>query len=282
MVRPPGARHVFFFAAAALVLAAGVAADPETVEGMYLEKRGDEAALKRLKERPRADGDRVAPQQARPSVPAFRQGHVGSGGAARAFQGVLGKESMPMGTVPSWMQQLQQRQRQLQQQRGPYPSPVGWRHESLTYSPPLGTSLKERGLETASSTASPGIISQATAAAASPHDLNQLNPQSTSRDDVIRTLSTANAEDAKEGEAATEAAFREKKFGGEPPRADFVKGAGEAFSDGAGGGGSSRHKAVLGVVLGVVFVVVFVAMGIGLAAQAVSDKVNFELDFIAK
>ena len=76
------------------------------------------------------------------------------------------------------------------------------------------------------------------------------------------------AETKKDGEASTESTFREKKYGGEPPRVDFVKGAGEPFSDG------SRHKAVLGVVLGVVFVVVFVAMGIGLAAQAVSDKVR--------
>ena len=170
-------RHVFFVVAAA-VLAAEVSADPETVEGMYLEKRGDDTALKRLKERRHKPGEgdnRVDPMQARPSVPAFRQGHMGSsGGAARAFQGVLGKQNLPKvpkGTVSSWLQQVQQRQRQRQlqqkqgripgskfQPKGQYQAPIARRQESLTYSPPLGTSIKERGL--LMSTASPEIISR--------------------------------------------------------------------------------------------------------------------------
>ena len=98
------------------------AADPETVEGMYLEKRGDEAVLKRQKgplALPEDEEDKARPPVARPTSPAFKQGHLGfksSSSRGRAFGAVLGKHK---GNAPNWLQQLRQRQRQAQAQVPP-------------------------------------------------------------------------------------------------------------------------------------------------------------------
>ena len=55
------------------VLVGEAVADPETVEGMYLEKRGDEAVLKRQKgplALPEDEEDKARPPLARPTSPA--------------------------------------------------------------------------------------------------------------------------------------------------------------------------------------------------------------------
>lgn len=314
MVRT-ASRHVapfaLFIVVATAVMVSEVVADPETVEGMYLEKRGDEAILKRQKGRPLPDEDKVQPHpQVRQSSPAFKQGHLGfkSSSSGKAFGAVLGKQtlsrqhSLPKGNVPGWLQQLRQKQRQVQaeipqpsdnraerQQRGPYPVlKSSGRQESFTSSPPQGTSsVAESSLMIAASTTSSKIISEANRPlSTAADDLNQLNPQShSSRGEgsvkevvstVLRVPTTSHPN--KNGEPATTARPHppmEKKDKAKPPpkpKVGFLQG--EKGDDNGLFSGESRHKAILGIVLGVVFVAVFVAMGIGLAAQAVSDKLK--------
>ena len=316
MVRTAVARHVLFIVAAAVTVSE-VVADPETVEGMYLEKRGDEAILKRQKG-PLAlpDEDQVRPPQARPSSPAFQQGHLGfkssSGGRVRAFGAVLGNQKLtqqdsPKGNVPNWLQQLRQKQRQAQaeippqgtiapnafqaeqQQRGPYPVlRSSGRQERFTSLSPQGTSAAESNLMVAATTLSK-IISEANRPlmTTAPADLNQLNPRPQSpssrgeggvKEDVstVPRLQPTTSDPNKNGEPARPA--MEKKDEANPPprpKVGFLQGEkGDDDDDDDLFSGESRHKAILGVVLGVVFVSVFVAMGIGLAAQAVSDKVK--------
>ena len=320
MVRTPSAsRHVAPFALLFVIAALAVSevvADPETVEGMYLEKRGDEAILKRQKG-PLAlpDEDKAQPPQARPSSPAFKQGHLGfkssstSGGRARAFGAVLGKQKVfrqdsPQGNAPNWLQQLRQKQRQpqagippqgagvrnpiQQQQSGPYPvmrSDGG--QESSTSFTPKRTSAAGSDIRLAATTSSK-IISDTnrplmtTAAAA---DLNQLNPLSQPgevKEDVStlpRLQQTTTSDPSKNGEPAAARPAMEKKDEAKPPptpKVGFLQG-GER-GDGGLFSGESRHKAILGVVLGVVFVAVFVAMGIGLAAQGRKSIAVFWLE----
>ena len=277
-----------------------VSADPETVEGMYLEKKDGGGKAANSLRRQKSGNDFNSNPKKPPSAPSFRQGYMGfeSGvSGRRAFGQVrrprpVAKEGFN-NVPPPWLRK---------QQHQPHDSPNqvksnnnlnrGMQKTSAPfYTSSSSIDLKPKPTIPASTTTSPPSAAASIGTTAY-RDLNQVNGAlhhdqnvTPGNLDVSPPASTSgpNQLPPVDKKAATKDASSSSSDN--PPRAAFLaedkNGDGNAPAESAKGSTSSsvftgqdRHKAIVGLVIGVAFVVIFIAMGIGLAAQCVMDKVK--------
>jgi hypothetical protein len=289
-----GPGNAFFFLCAFSALS-GVYSDPETVDGMYLEKKS--GVLNRQK------GPTVTtPNYNLKAVPAdFKQGYVGRAKHSKAFESILGEHHLNSKQQPAarWLHHKQQPEgyaflhgqqqlgKQLPEQKG-----VFWNHPSTQVASPqwqkqLQAPEPPRALpqiERPTSGAEPNLIKDSIkeekeSTTSAIRELNQLNPSlpAQEKEEGRQEASSVSSADIS---SATQRAPQKKDSVDDSassivPVAGFLKGIHSEPGESAGVfSGDDRHKAILGLIIGVAFVAVFVAMGIGLAAQCVAERVR--------